>query len=370
MNGNFKNPYNFVKIDWNRRPVRERPLTYEKFQGKSGSIKLKITSLSPLFIRHTYGENERRKPDGINLPIQFAHNKKNEYLIPGSSLKGMLRATAEAIANSCLVLFDGVYERGRITYKLKDNYFRSCKGKELCITCRIFGMQSRDASFKGKINISDAKCKTSPKIHRGVILPILSTPKPHHTFFYKDPSEKGDIIAGRKFYYHSNNITEAPRIKFSNRTGKPYNVKIKPLDKGNVFYSTVDFESLTEEELSLLIYTLVLEDGVCHKIGMGKPVGFGSIKIEIESIVFYDFLNRFISQEKWEEKLEGELEGELLKDYVKTETKSYRESNVANLESLRKIWKYTPEKNTNYSYPDRIWFERNHKKTLKELNGE
>ncbi len=363
MNDDFKNPYNFVKIDWNRKPVKEYPLTYEKFQGKSGSIKLKITSLSPLFTRHTYKENERRKPDGINFPIQFAHNSKGEYLIPGSSLKGMLRATAEAIANSCLSIFANTYEGNHgITYMLKSNDFYACKEKELCITCRLFGMQSKKTSFKGKVSVSDAKCKTPPKIYRDIILPILSTPKPHHTAFYKDPDEDRNVIAGRKFYYHSKNITEAPRIKFSNRTGKPYNVKITPLDKGNVFYSTVDFENLTEEELSLLIYTLVLEDGVCHKIGMGKPAGLGSIKIEIERITFLDFLKRFEQQEEWSE----EIEGDALKEYIKNKTKLYRDSKAVNLESLRKIWKYPPE-DVDYSYPDRYWFKENPKK---KLNGE
>jgi len=368
MNDNFKNPYNFVKIAWDRKPEKKRPLTYEKFQGKSGSIKLKITSLSPLFIRHTYKENERRKPDGINIPIQFAHNKKNEYLIPGSSLKGMLRATAEAIANSCLSSFNGTYEQTRqspgITYRFKDSDFKPCKGEEICITCRIFGMQSKNASFKGKVNISDAKCTPPAKVYKDVILPILSTPKPHHTSFYKDPKKTANIIAGRKFYYHSNSIRTAPSIKF-NRRGKPYNTKIKPLDKGNIFYSTVDFENLTDEELSLLIYTLVLEDGVCHKIGMGKPAGFGSIKIEIESIILRDFLKHLEQYEEWEEKLEGNR----LTEYIKTKTKMYRENKSVNLESLRKIWKYPPE-DVDYRYPDRDWFRENPTETLKELNGE
>lgn len=367
MNFNFKNPYNFVKIDWSKKPEKKYPLTYEKFKGKSGRIKLKITSLSPLFIRHTYEENEKRKPDGINLPIQFAHNKKNEYFIPGSSLKGMLRATAEAIVNSCLTVFDGSYERKKITYELKYDYFKSCRGKEICITCRVFGMQSKSASFKGKINVSDAKCKTPIRFYKDVILPILSTPKPHHTAFYSDPSEKGkNIIAGRKFYYHENNVIEESEIKYSNRTNKPYNMKIKPLDKENVFYGTVDFENLTEEELSLLIYAIVLEDGMCHKIGMGKPVGFGSIKVEIENIEFYNFLDRLLLRRELVEKCEGES----LEHYIKTKTKLFRENKDINLESLRKIWKYPPEKDIIYKYPERDWFKRNSNVTLKELNGE
>lgn len=57
-------------------------------------------------------------------------------------------------------------------------------------------------------------------------------------------------------------------------------VKIRPLDKGNRFTGEIYFNNLHEDELGLLLWSLKLEEGCYHNIGMGKPYGYGKIKIE------------------------------------------------------------------------------------------
>jgi CRISPR-associated protein (TIGR03986 family) len=54
---------------------------------------------------------------------------------------------------------------------------------------------------------------------------------------------------------------------------------IKALPQGTRFKATIRFENLTPVELGALLFALKLPDSCCHKIGMGKPLGLGSVKI-------------------------------------------------------------------------------------------
>ncbi len=54
---------------------------------------------------------------------------------------------------------------------------------------------------------------------------------------------------------------------------------ISPISEGNKFSGKIRFENLTDEELGALLFALDLPKECCHKIGMGKPIGLGSIKI-------------------------------------------------------------------------------------------
>jgi len=54
--------------------------------------------------------------------------------------------------------------------------------------------------------------------------------------------------------------------------------KLTPLKKGNNFKSKIRFQNLSEVELGALMQIFNFENAA-YKIGMGKPFGFGSIKI-------------------------------------------------------------------------------------------
>ncbi|MCX7724557.1 MAG: TIGR03986 family CRISPR-associated RAMP protein [Thermodesulfovibrio sp.] len=55
--------------------------------------------------------------------------------------------------------------------------------------------------------------------------------------------------------------------------------KIKPLKEGAKFKGIIRFENLSSIELGAILFVLELPAGCVHKIGMGKPLGLGSIKI-------------------------------------------------------------------------------------------
>ena len=97
----IKSPYNFVpapsekevfKPDWADKVSHDIPFS----DGESGEIELKITSMTPIFIR-----NGHKKDDQTN---EFSHyvneNGEKKYFIPGSSLKGMFRNVLEIMSFS------------------------------------------------------------------------------------------------------------------------------------------------------------------------------------------------------------------------------------------------------------------------------
>ena len=90
----FVNPYNFVRSEYDARKTT-RPLGHERIhlEGYSGRIECSLTTITPTT---TKSFDQRDEYGGVR-PI-------SERGIFGSSLKGMIRSTAEAIAKSCYPL--------------------------------------------------------------------------------------------------------------------------------------------------------------------------------------------------------------------------------------------------------------------------
>lgn len=55
--------------------------------------------------------------------------------------------------------------------------------------------------------------------------------------------------------------------------------KITPVNSGKIFSGKIRFENLSDVELGALLFALKLPPGCCHKLGMGKPLGLGSVEI-------------------------------------------------------------------------------------------
>jgi CRISPR/Cas system CSM-associated protein Csm3 (group 7 of RAMP superfamily) len=371
------NPYDFVPIVEANKPEQRRPEGHDKFSGIRGFIECKISTLKPFFIPHPRDDDEERKRQGLREPIE--RNNKVEYhekyvlhringipIIPGSSIKGVIRSVAEAAANSCVTFFvqkqnysskkfDPATEQ-TITvdsqFRLPDGFYPCTDINKLCITCRLFGFQSQGNSFQGKVNISDAMARNgyNDKVLDFITLTELSSPKPHHKTFYALSISDPDKIAGRKFYFHHK--PDAHILPSREKT--PRNSSVKPLDKDAIFDFKVSFTNLADDEYNLLLYSLFLEDGVCHKMGYGKPAGLGSVKIEaLKLTLFLDTEKRY---KKFMFDDKEVYEGDKLKTYITEQTKSYREDKSDNLEALRRIWKWPGE--YDIQYPDfHEWFK-------------
>lgn len=166
--------------------------------------------------------------------------------------------------------------------------------KKLCKTCSLFGMVGDEEGFGSHIRITDAIFEgTISEKKNPYNLTELRTPHPSYLPFYADVNNYSlgyDAtecnIKGRKFYRHF-----IPDYKGLGKLDpKKIDSKMEGIgiDEGS-FRFKVYFENLTQEQLDELATLLCLgennKDGnLCFKLGHGKPLGFGSAKIVIESL--------------------------------------------------------------------------------------
>ncbi|MGE0132616.1 MAG: TIGR03986 family CRISPR-associated RAMP protein [Blastocatellales bacterium] len=131
-----------------------------------------------------------------------------------------------------------------------------------------------------------------------VTLKILDSPKPPSpALYFKMAAGANRHIAksqldpakhdpqGRKFYLHHRDddvkkeCWKSELAKLGDKRFKQ-KVAITPIRSGAVFYFHLDSDNLSERELGLLLYALQPTENFRHKIGMGKPIGLGRVRIE------------------------------------------------------------------------------------------
>ena len=197
---------------------------------------------------------------------------------------------------------------------------RPCSDREkACPACRLFGaVNGEDFQIASKIRFSDAyvaeKRENRDYYEKPLTLLELSAPKLSSTEFYlrrpheramswtydyyvlleKDNSVSVKVytpqIAGRKFYWHSPATAEWVRSVQNKIPKNERNKTIRPLKKGVAFRGELYFDGITGEQLDELIRILnisALEEGkYALKLGSAKPLGFGSVSMQIEQVLF------------------------------------------------------------------------------------
>lgn len=250
------NPYNFVRKG---EPMpRTEPNGHHRLSGGSGLITCRLEVKTPIFTPAFALRSE-----GAPADLRF-FRINNRPALPGSSLKGMLRALAEAICNGC-----GPFGRG---------LHPPCNSPDsLCPTCRLFGYLRGSQVHAGQVNISDALAEDGYEFGPRVVLKELSSPKPQrHRPFYEEAKQE----CGRKFYYHQQHLSAGIPVEKQEKQPTHRNARIEPLVRG-VFHFTLRYWNIGETELGLLLHTLDLPPNLYHKFGMGKPLGLGTVRIEI-----------------------------------------------------------------------------------------
>lgn len=253
-----------------------------------GRFVCRLTTKTPLFVSYdpTRVTSNERGHEEVRFPVF-----DGVAVIPGSSLKGAIRSVVEAVEPSCLVFPDGgehSYRGAGITRGQEVRVrippeFRRCGETvaggdrklpgRLCPACRLFGAVHREWAWAGKVSISDARSKPGEySLMPLQTLGVLSAPKPEarqRTYLKGDGS-----IVGRKFYRHRLDPVVTRAIK------DRQNKTVEPVAPKATFHFTADYINLSDAELATLLYGLFLEEGLWHKVGMGKPLGLGSAHIE------------------------------------------------------------------------------------------
>lgn len=193
---------------------------------------------------------------------------------------------------------------------------------------------------------------------------ILDTPKPRHSAFYLNCQGQ---IAGRKFYFHhqdeprtEHNLREIPR-----KPGEYRNQHIRPLATGTEFSARIDFTSLEPDEFAALLHAITLLPDMRHKIGYGKPIGLGSIRLEITELHLVDYATRYSNfrarrgLSTYNSNEVADLLAEQMATFDPDVHRAWNDFRARpELQHLAAIWTWDPESLVKYSYPSQDWFKR------------
>lgn len=258
-------PYGLVSLPEGIR--RKPPQGHDRFRERllTGKLRGKIIALSPVHISSgglELGERIPLPPTGGRNPelVRPMVRSKGVPIIPGSSLKGVIRSVVEAVSPSCLCKTRA--RREEIPQGLGE-----CRRKDsLCVACRLFGSMG----FQGNVRIDDAALipvqgKYATRIEMS---PQLYAPTPRRRGYYR----RGQV-AGRKFYMHGRQARG--------------NTPIETCPVNSQFDFTVRFENLARGELGLLLLATGMSESHSFrlKIGGSKPSCYGAVEVRLEEVI-------------------------------------------------------------------------------------
>lgn len=176
-----------------------------------------------------------------------------------------------------------------------------CDGKEgYCPACALFGTLGNKMPLASALRFTDATEKEENSVvisDEYVILPELSSPKLSTVEFYTTHGKiiknenipvwnydsSGVEVRGRKFYFHG--------LPQKEDTLGPRQIETKVAQSGSLFTFRVYFDGIGKDQLQQLLWVITIGENQIdskqmHKIGRGKPVGYGSVKITVDDISF------------------------------------------------------------------------------------
>lgn len=279
-------PYNFVKLNdvvvsapfsEKLNPGEEQQAYKEFLTGKeakySGYFEIEVENIRPLFINNG---NDEFFSDGVN------------YLIPGSSLRGAIKNYFKIITNGTMRTGDD----GDVTDSDIEGYSKTVanhipsdlNSDKVDFAAAVFGNKEMWSSrvffenlyLQGKGNFEN----------KDTVIPLMGPNLSTYQNYLEPENGKAERwnsssnIRGYKMYWHRNCDWRRPaNVK---NTNEKVTKKVAPLKCGCSFTGRIRFENLSAVELGALTKVLSLgDDGeLAYKLGMGKPIGIGSVKLK------------------------------------------------------------------------------------------
>lgn len=305
--------------------------------------------------------------DGVPHPSTFV--KKNNALKIGDLV--YVQRNAQGIVTMLRTV-----SMPRIPYafpreKFLPEYLKRCdKYDTLCPACRVFGWVSdnpqeseKRVAYAGRVRFSHGKLIHNNGSMPDTPLAILSTPKPTTTSFYLvdskgEPNLSVDYdtpdakLRGRKFYRHHGKVISDEYVSLDKNKSDQNRTIRGALKPGAQFEFTLDFENLAPLELGAIIYALELAEGMVHRLGYAKPLGFGSIRVICDSVEIMDWNDRLNSLEPnagWSPAEKNELKNAFLTEMQE----NYKEEFDKILSDLRILLSSPSEIPIHYPRPTR-----------------
>ena len=358
---NAKNNYHAFKLSGD---IVRNGLSKNEIKNKMNSI---VTS---------YLEQPTVKPD--DAKAYEAYKKQFELFLEGKrekyfpvnysdKVKGLLSITpatfSKEVSSKSVADYAGV--------------FAPCKDS-LCPACDLFG-KIGDNAKGSRIRFSDMYVEKhdsnkSYYVKDFVTIDNLSSPKISNVDFYLERPKNATfwtydyyvsnnkvyaytgILRGRKYYWHHH----PESVRFNSNVEKTkLNKTIRPVKEGVTFKGELYFDGISKKQLNQLIYILNTgKDGLGFKLGMGKPLGLGSVTCSVSSveerkIVLEDSqLNYGVSSYDYSNVT---YESAGLSLYVKKEFEK-----IAGLKAVPKQYEICYPKTTSDNDHGFEWFQTNH----------
>lgn len=293
-------PFDFVPFAEKRR--RDTVPGHDAFRKMSGRLEYDLVVIGMVHVSSgTYAlASDVGIPGTSPLRDHYRVMVKGErkLAIPGSTLKGAARAIVEAVTESCLRV-----SKKDLTNAMPQN-LAACqpprppkppqppppqplKGR-YCPACAVFGAMSQ----LGRVRFGDAVLIEGDRAIYN--LPQLHRPRPKDEEGYFTPTyaDSEGRFYGRKFYYHGKRAE-------NHAEGAPVEV-LKPNSR---LRGVVEFESLSEAELGLLLFGMGLDNTFRPLVGAGKPLALGKVRPEAVRLTIYrsaSFLTAEPDDAQWE----------------------------------------------------------------------
>ena len=146
--------------------------------------------------------------------------------------------------------------------------------------------KSSNTSYRSRVSFGDFEMQSEPE-KRVTYKTVLGEPKPSYFPSYtvngQHYSEDFRLRGFKQYWLKKANAPEPP----NDNENVP--AIMRPMPEKSVFSGTIRFKNLKEDELGLLLWSLVLNDGCYQSIGMGKPYGFGRMSVKLDSLRLFDF---------------------------------------------------------------------------------
>jgi hypothetical protein len=319
-------PYAMVSLP-KKSPKRHKPIGQDAFKPKrlSGTISLRLTVKTTAFVASgvvAMGDDVPNLPQKRPL-IKVAVTRDRNLIIPGSSLKGVVRSTYEAMTQSCLC-------KTKAKKETIPSGYRECDNKnKLCPACQVFGAMN----WQGLISFQDAiACEMKPSIG---FMPSLYAPRQRCREYYKK-ERKNDReyvkVAGRKFYYHADKSVD------KGKQGIP----VQQAGTDLTFATQLRFMNLTEAEFGTLAIALGQDQQyrLALKVGGGKPIGMGTMLVDVTEVERSSNLrDRYLN---YEPPASDRLSGDELQSFINKTTQIARQQLVQErqLQELAEVLKF------------------------------
>lgn len=168
-----------------------------------------------------------------------------------------------------------------LSKKQRDNSLDYCKS--------MFGFATDNESYRSRLSFQEAVIDKNIS-ENGKTAVVLGEPKPTSYLDYlvgkngEAVTYRGDFaLRGMKQYWLH---TKEAASGLGNN--KDVGSDFYPYPKETSFTGQIRFSNLSEEELGMLLWSLLLEKNSQQNIGKGKPYGFGRVEISLKQLNILD----------------------------------------------------------------------------------